>query len=80
MLENGTIPIPRPDVESSRMRVAAEEFVNRLSGDLMGLCALGNPEVWWSAFKTTVLDVAGRCRGTHHRAKKNFVSRDTGYH
>ena len=28
----------------------------------------------WSAFKTTVLDVAGGCLGTYRRAKKNFVS------
>ena len=39
----------------------AEEFTNRLSGDLGGLRALGDPEELWSAFKTTVLDVAGRC-------------------
>ena len=31
----------------------------------------------WSAFKTTVLDVAGGCLGTHSRAKKNFVSQGT---
>ena len=59
----------------------AEEFANRLSGDLGGLGALEDPDELWSAFKTTVLDVAGGRRlGTHHRAKKNFLSRDTGYH
>ena len=26
----------------------------------------------WSAFKTTILDVAGGCLGTHSQAKKNF--------
>ena len=57
---------------SSIMR--AEEFANRLSGDFGGLGALGNPEELWSAFKTTILDVAGGCLGTHRRAKKNFVS------
>ena len=31
----------------------------------------------WIAFKTTVLDVVGRCLGTHRRAKKNFVSQGT---
>ena len=36
-----------------------------------------NPEELWSAFKTTVLDVAGRCLGTHWRAKKNFDSQGT---
>ena len=35
---------------------------------------MGNPEELWSAFKTAVLDVAGRCLGTHRRVKKNFVS------
>ena len=49
---------------------------NRLRGDLGGLGALGDPEELWSAFKTTVLDVASRCCGTHHRAK-NFVSQGT---
>ena len=28
----------------------------------------------WSAFKPTILDVAGGCLGTHCQAKKNFVS------
>ena len=42
-----------------------------------GLGALGDPEELWSAFKTTVLDVAGGCHGTHRRAKKNFVSQGT---
>ena len=54
-----------------------EEFANKLSGDLGGLGALGGPEELWSAFKTTVLDVTGGCLGTHHRAKKNFVSQVT---
>ena len=58
------------------MRVA-EQFANRLSGDLGDL---GDPEELWSAFKTTVLNVAGGCLGTHQKAKKNFVSRDIGYH
>ena len=38
---------------------------------------MGDPEELWSAFKPTVLDVAGRCLGTHRRAKKNFVSQVT---
>ena len=37
----------------------ADEFANRLSGDFGGLGALGDPEKLWSAFKTTILDVAG---------------------
>ena len=36
-----------------------------------------DPEELWSAFKTTVLNVAGGCLGTHRRAKKNFVSQWT---
>ena len=38
---------------------------------------MGDPEELWSAFKTTVLDVAGGWLGTHHRVKKNFVSQGT---
>jgi len=38
---------------------------------------LGNPEEVWSAFKTTILNVAGGCLGTHRRAQKNFVSQGT---
>ena len=38
---------------------------------------MGGPEELWSAFKTTVFDVAGGCLGTHRRAKKNFVSQGT---
>ena len=37
----------------------------------------GNPEEMWTPFKTTVLDVASGCLGTHRRAKKNFVSQGT---
>ena len=55
----------------------AEAFANRLSGDLGGLGALGDPEELWSAFKVTILDDAGRCLGTHRRAKKKFVSQET---
>ena len=38
---------------------------------------MGNPEELWSSFKTTILDVASGCLGTHRRAKKNFVSQGT---
>ena len=37
---------------------------------LGGLGALGDPEELWSAFKTTVLDVAGGCLGTHRRQRR----------
>ena len=68
---------PRLDVSKLKDERVPEEFANRLSGDLEGLGALGNPEELWSAFKTTVLDVAGGYLGTHRRAKKNFVSQGT---
>ena len=55
----------------------AEEFANRLSGDLGGLVVLGNPKGLWSAFKTTILDIDGACLGSHCQAKKNFVSQGT---
>ena len=68
---------PRLDVGKLKDERVAEDFANRLSRDLGGLGAMGNPEELWSAFKTTVLDVAGGCLGTHHSAKKNFVSQGT---
>ena len=71
---------PRLDVGKLKDERVSEEFANRLSENLGGLGALEDPEELWSAFKTTVLDVAGGCLGTHRRAKNNFVSRDTGYH
>ena len=48
--------------------------MNRLSGDLGGLVALGNAEELWSAFKSTILGVAAGCLGTLCRLKNNFVS------
>ena len=68
---------PRLDVGKLKDERVAEEFANRLRGDLGGLGTLENPEELWSAFKTTVLDVAGGCLGTHQRAKKNFISQET---
>ena len=41
-----------------------------------GLGALWDPEELWSAFKTTILDVASGCLGIHLRAN-NFVSQET---
>ena len=58
---------PRLDVGKLKDGRVAEDFVNTFSGDLRGLCALVDPEELWSAFKTTVLDVAGRCLGTQQR-------------
>ena len=52
------------DVGKLKDERAAEEFANRLSGDLGCLSALGDPEDLWSAFKTTILDVASGCLGT----------------
>ena len=68
---------PKLDDGKLKEERVAEEFANRLSGDLGLLGALGDPEELLSAFKTTILDVAGGCLGTHRRAKKNFVSQGT---
>ena len=68
---------PRLDAGKLKDDSVAEESANRLSGDLGGLGALGSPEELWSAFKTTILDVAGGCLGTHQRAKKNFLFQGT---
>ena len=55
----------RLDVGKLKDERVAEEFVNRLSGDVRSLGALGNPEDLWSAFKIIILEVAGGCCGTH---------------
>ena len=68
---------PRLDVGKLKDESVAEEFADKLSGDLRSLGALGDAEVLWSAFNTTILDVASQCLGTHWRAKKNFVSQVT---
>ena len=68
---------PRLEVGKFKDERVAEEFANRLSVDLGGLVAFRNPEELWSAFKITILDVTGGCLGTHHQAKKNFVSQGT---
>ena len=68
---------PRMGVGKLKDERVAEEFANKMSGDLGVLGVLGNPEELWSAFKPTILDVAGGCLGTHRRAKKNFVSQGT---
>ena len=56
---------PRLDVGMLKDEREAEEFVTRLSGDLGVLGALWDPEELWSAFKTTILDVADGCLGIH---------------
>ena len=63
---------PRLDVGRLKDERVAEEFANKLSGDLRSLGVLGGPEELWSAFKTTILDVAGGCLGTPRRGEKNF--------
>ena len=68
---------PRLDVGKLSYKRVAEEFANRLSGDLGVWVFWGNPEELWSAFKATILDVADGCLATHHQAKKNFVSQET---
>ena len=54
---------PRLDLGKLKDERVSEEFANRLSGDLGGLGALGDPEEFWSAFNMTVLDVADGCLG-----------------
>ena len=72
---------PRLDVGKLKDERVAEEFANKLSGDLGSLGALGGPKELWSAFKTTILNVAGGCLGTHRGGEEEFcLSRDTGYH
>ena len=61
----------RLDVGKFKDERAAEEFANRLRGDL-GVSK--DPEELWSAFKTTILDVASVCLRIHCQAKRNFVS------
>ena len=68
---------PKLDVGKLKEERVAEEFANKLSGDLGDLGGLGNPEEWWIAFKTTILDVDGGHLGTHKRVNKNFVSHRT---
>ena len=51
----------QPSLDGGKLKDerVAEEFANRLSGDLGSVGALVDPEELWSAFKTTILDVAG---------------------
>ena len=50
---------PRLDVGKLKDERVAVELANKLTEDLGSLGALGDPEKLWSAFKTTILDVAG---------------------
>ena len=50
---------PVLDVGKLKDGRVAVEFANRLSGDLGGLGALGDPEELWSAFKSTSLMLPG---------------------
>ena len=72
---------PRLDVGKLKDERVAEEFANRLGGDLVGLGASRNPEELWSAFKTTVLDVAGACLWNPPSNEEELsLPRDTGCH
>ena len=68
---------PRLDVGTLKDERVAEEFVNGLSEGLWDLGVSVDPEELWSAFKMTILDVASRYLGTHHQAKRIFVSEET---
>ena len=65
---------PRLDVGKCKDERVAEEFAINLSGDLGSLGVFGDPKEFWSAFKTTILDAAAGCLGTHHQAKRSFIS------
>ena len=65
---------PSLDVGKLKHVRVAEEFANRLSGDLGGMGVLGNLEELWSTFWITILNVVGGCLGTSSQVKKNFVS------
>ena len=67
----------RLDVGKLKDERETEEFANRLSGGLRHLKVSGDPEELWSAFKTTILDVAMRLFGTHRQVKRNFVFQGT---
>ena len=69
-LKSGRLVPSQPGLDVGKLKdeKVAEEFVNRLSLDLGGLGALGDPEELWSAFKTTILDVAGGCLGSQDQA------------
>ena len=72
---------PRLDAGKLKDERVAEEFANKLSGDLGGLGAFGDPKELWSAFKTTVLDVSRRCLGySQYGEEKFWLSSDTAYH
>jgi len=78
-LKSGRMTRSQPTLDVGKLKDEriAEEFAKRLNGDFGVQGALGNPEEVWSAFKTTILNVAGGCLGTHRRAQKNFVSQGT---
>ena len=73
---------PRMDIGKLKNQRVAEEFANRLSGDLGRLDAFEKPEELdvLDDYKTTVLDVASGCLGTHQRVEEFCLTMDTGYH
>ena len=54
---------PRLDVGKLKDERVAEEFANRLSGDLGGRDALGNPKELWVCLQTTIIYLASGCLG-----------------
>ena len=59
----------RLDVRKLKDERVVEEVANKLSRGPKDLGVLGDPDELWSAFKTTILDVAGGCLAIHHQAK-----------
>ena len=68
---------PRLDVGRLEDERVAEEFANKLSGDLVDVGVSADPKKFWSAFKNTILHVAGGWLGTHRKVKRNVVSQGT---
>ena len=63
----------RLDVGQLQDERVAEEFAYRLCWGPRDLSVSRDPEELWSAFKTTILDVAGGCLGTQYRAKGHWI-------
>ena len=68
---------PRLDVGKLKDERVAEELANKLSGDVGGLSALGDPEEVWSASRPPSLMLLMDVLEPTVRRRKNFFSRGT---
>ena len=72
---------PRLGVGMLKDERVAEEFVTKFSGGLRGLGVSGDHENIWSAFRTTILNVARRVScNTPFSKEKLYLPRDTVHH